>query len=325
MGTLALPKQKFKTVFIFLDADKNASPFDILIALDVFPEASVLKYENVSSAEAEKLVHDSMFPRGSEGAQHTKLFISGHDPHKVNDILEAAKKCMFPPFELSIIVDPGGAYTTASAAVAKMLRLFEQKNHTSIKGKNAAVLAGTGPTGQTAAKLFAVEKAQVTITSRSLEKAVSVAAEINGNVQDELVRGVEAKTEEDVSSIANSMDVIFAAGASGTRLFHLNMLSQPSRKSRIVADANAIPPLGIEGLKPDDDGTELLPSTFGVGALAIGKLKNKVEALLIRRATEEPKGIFDNRMAYEIARKIVSESSDKGKRQQDEPYKSWLP
>jgi methylene-tetrahydromethanopterin dehydrogenase len=320
-----LPKQKFKTVFIFLDSDKNASPFDILIALDAFPDATVLKYEEVTAAEAERLVYDSMFPRGPEGAKRTKLFIGGRDFHRVNEIVEAARKCMFPPFELSIIVDPGGAYTTASAAVAKVLRLYEQKNRASIKGKNVTVLAGTGLTGHTAAKLFALEKAQVTITSRSLEKAVSVAAEINESVQDELVSGVEAKTEEDMNSVVNRMDVILAAGAAGTKLLPLNMLSKSSRKNRIVADVNAIPPMGIEGLKADDDGTELLPSTFGIGALAIGKLKNKVEALLIRRAAEEPKGIFDYRMAYEIARKMVSDGSDRRERQQNEPYKSWLP
>lgn len=320
-----MPIQKFKTVFIFLDTDRNASPFDIITALDIFPDAAVLKYGDVTAAETERLVHDSMFPRGPEGAKHTKLFIGGRDLHRVNEILDSAKKCMFPPFELSIIVDPGGAYTTASAAVAKMLKLYEQKNRVGIRGKNVTVLAGTGLTGQTAAKLFAAEKASVTVTSRSLQKAVSVATEINESLQAELVRGVEAKTDEEMSSVVNTMDVIFAAGASGAQLLRLNMLSKSSRKGRIVADVNAIPPLGVEGLETDADGAELLPSTFGIGALAIGKFKNRVEAELIRRATAEPKGTFDCRIAYEMARQLVLEDSDRGKRQQKETYKPWLP
>ena len=320
-----MPKQKYKTVFIFLDTDKKASPFDILTTLDIFPDSTVLKYEDVTAAETEMLVYDSMFPRGPEGAKHTKLFIGGHDVHRVNEILEVAKRSMFPPFEFSIIVDPGGAYTTASAAVAKVLRLYEQKNRAGILGKNVVVLAGTGVTGQTAAKLFAVEKANVTITSRSLQKAVSIASEVNESFHGQLVKGAKAKTDEEMSSIVDGMDVILASGAARTQLLRLNRLSKSSKKVRIVADLNAVPPLGIEGLEADADGTEVLPSTFGIGALAIGKVKNKVEAELIRRAAAEPKGMFDYRTAYEIAREIVRGDSDKTKRQQNETYTSWLP
>jgi methylene-tetrahydromethanopterin dehydrogenase len=121
------------------------------------------------------------------------------------------------------------------------------------------------------------------------------------------------------------MDVILASGAARTQLLRLNWLSKSSKKVRIVTDLNAVPPLGIEGLEADADGTEVLPSTFGIGALAIGKVKNKVEAELIRRAAAEPKGMFDYRTAYEIAREIVRGDSDKTKRQQNETYTSWLP
>lgn len=320
-----MPKQKYKTAFIFLDTDNFASPFDILTVLDIFPDSLFAKYEEVTAAETERLVYDSMFPRGPEGAKHTKLFIGGHDGQKVNEILEAAKKCMFPPFELSIIVDPGGAYTTASAAVAKTVKLYEQKNRTKIEGKNVVVLAGTGLTGQTVARLFALEKANVTVTSRSLQKAVSAAAKVNEIVNGEAVKPVEAKTEEDTLSAVDKMDVILASGAAGSQLLRLNMMPKSSKKGRIVVDLNAIPPLGIEGLKPETDGTEVLPSTFGLGALAIGKTKNKVGAELIRRAVIEPKGTFDYVAAYEIAKEIVLGDSEKATRQQKDTHKPWLP
>jgi len=100
--------RQFKKVFIFLDTDKHASSFDILTTIDAFPDAATLKYENVTVEDAEKIVHDTMFPRGHEGAKHTKIFLNGCDFKRVNEILEKITKCMFPPFELAIIVDPRG-------------------------------------------------------------------------------------------------------------------------------------------------------------------------------------------------------------------------
>ena len=92
-----------------------------------------------------------------------------------------------------------------------------------------------------------------------------------------------------------------------------------------MADINAIPPLGVEGLKSEADGEEILPNVFGIGALAIGKLKNKVEAELIKRAAEEPRGIFDYKMAYEIAKKTALEKLEEKKMPKVEPEKHWLP
>jgi len=92
-----------------------------------------------------------------------------------------------------------------------------------------------------------------------------------------------------------------------------------------VADINAIPPLGVEGLKSNAEGEEVLPNVFGLGALAIGKLKIKVEAELIKRAAEEPKGIFDYKVAYEIAKKRVIEKLEKKKMSEASSEKHWVP
>jgi hypothetical protein len=317
-----LPERLFKTVFIFLDTDKHASPFDILTATDVLPDAKILKYENVTAEDAEKIVYDAMFPRGPEGAKHTKLFISGSDFKRANEILEKAKKCMFPPFELSIIVDPKGAYTTASAAVAKTLGLSLERAYGDLENKTVAILAGTGLVGQTAARLYAIERAKITVTSRELQRASSVATKINEELEDERVRGVEAKTLEEIGKAIEKADIVLSAGAAGIRLLPLDVLKEYARNCKIVADVNAIPPLGVEGLKSDVDGEEILLNILGIGALAIGKLKNKVEVELIKRATKEPKGILDYKVAYEIAKRITLE--DKKKRE-IEPEKYWLP
>jgi hypothetical protein len=319
-----LPETSFKPVIIFMDTDKHASPFDILTAIDLFPDAEVLKYENVNVEDVEKIVYDALFPRGPEGAKHTKLFINGKDFKKANEILEKAKGCMIPPFEISIIIDPKGAYTTATAAVSKTLELSLEKNLGNFENKVVTVLAGTGPVGQTAAKLYASEKADVILTSRSLQKASSVVTKINEECEGERVRGVEVPTPRDMGEAIQNADIILSAGAAGTELLTLDVLKKCGKKCRIVADINAIPPLGVEGLDSNADGAEIIPNVYGIGALAIGKLKNKIEAQLIRRAVEEPKGVFDHKTAYEIAKKIIAGKEEKQAAQAEMP-KYWLP
>jgi len=293
--------------------------------MDALPDAEILKYEGVTAEDAEKIVYDAMFPRGPEGAKHTKIFLNGHDFERVNDILMRIQKCMFPPFELAVIVDPRGAYTTASAAVAKTLGLSVRRGLGSLENKAVTVLAGTGPVGQTAARLYVSEKAFVTITSRSLQKASAVAMKINEDFKCERVRGVEAQTSEEIGKTIENAEIILSAGAALTELLPLTALKKHGKKCKIVADINAIPPLGVEGLDSNSDGEEMLPSIFGVGALTIGKLKNKVEVALIKGAAGEPKGIFDYKVAYEIAKKIVVEKRESKKGPEGEMQKHWLP
>jgi len=319
-----LPKQQFKKVFIFLDTDKNASPFDMLMVIDIFPEAAILKYENVTVEDAEKIVLDAMFPRGPEGAKHTKIFINGRDFKLANEVLEGIKSCLFQPFEVGIIIDPRGAYTTASAAVAETLKLSLEKGLGGLKNETITILAGTGPVGQTAARLYASEKANVIITSRDLHRSTSVATEINEEVKGERVRGVEAQTPEDVGKAIKEADIILSAGAAGIQLLLLNTLRNYGKNCKIVADINAIPPLGVEGLKPEAEGDEFLPKILGIGALAIGRFKNQVESWLLRKAAEESKGVFSYMTAYEMARKSVLERLEK-KPSAAEPEKHWLP
>jgi len=319
-----LPETELKTIIIFIDTDKHASPFDILTAIDLFPDAEMLKYENVTVEDVEKIVYDALFPRGPEGAKHTKIFINGKDFKKTNEILEKAKNCMVPPFEISIMIDPKGAYTTATAAVAKTLELSLEKGLGTFENKVVTILAGTGPVGQTAARLYASEKAEVILTSRSLQKASSVVTRINEDCEMDRVRGIEAQTPRDIGEALEKADMVLSAGAAGTELLPLDVLKRCGKKVRIIADINAIPPLGVEGLSSNADGTEILPNVYGVGALTIGKLKNKIEAGLMKRAVEAPKGIFDFKVAYEIAKNTVASKEDKIAAQVEMP-KFWLP
>lgn len=303
-------KKSRKKVIIFLDTDKHASPFDILIAVDLFPEAQIISYSNVTLDDAKRIIQDAIFPRGPSGAKHTKIFIGGQDVEKAQGILKIVKESMFPPFELSVIIDPRGAYTTASAVVAQTLKLFNEKGFGDFKGKNATVLAGTGPVGQVAARLYAMEGGKVVLTSRKAERAMAVADKINQERGTLQVCGVQAATQQEIGESIKDADVILAAGAAGIQLLPLDVLRDHGKQCKVVGDINAVPPLGIEGLKATHKDKEFLPGKFGIGALAIGPLKIQIESELFKRAVESPKGILDYKNAYEIAKSITKQPSN---------------
>ena len=317
----------YKTVFVFLDTDKYCSPFDMLVAIDAFPDSMIFKYENVTSEDAPKIVFDLLFPRGPEGAKHTKVFINGSNFEMVEKVVEATQKAMkSAPWGNSIIVDPRGGYSTAAAAVAKTFGVAMEKGFGTLEGKNVTVLAGTGPVGQTAARIYAAEKANVVISSRSLAKGQVVADKINKEVGEVRVKVVEVTKPEQTAVAVKDAEIILAAGAGGIQLLSQEDLKK-AKKCKIVADINAIKPVGVEGLGSNDDGKELA-GVFGIGALAIGKLKIKIETDMIKRATEAPSGLFDYSIAYDIGKQVILKKLAKAKEAAAAPKeqpKSWMP
>ncbi len=293
-----------KNVIIFLDTDKYASPFDMLVAIDLYPDAQIINYSNVEVSDAKRLIQDAMFPRGPEGAKHTKVFIGGQDVDKALEILEVIKKSMFPPFQLSVIVDPRGSNTTASAAVAKTMKLFEEK-FGDFKGKTAAILAGTGPVGVVAARLYASEGGNVVLTSRKLDRAQAAANKINEELGTQQVCGAKAGTPEEIGAAIKDADIVLACGAAGIELLPLSALEKYGKKVKVLGDINAVPPLGIEGMKATHKGKEFTPGKFGIGALAIGPLKIQVEGEMFKQAVESPSGIVSYKVAYELAKKLA--------------------
>jgi len=265
----------------------------------------IFKYENVNSEDAPKIVFDLLFPRGPLGAAHTKVFINGSNFEEVEKVVAATQKAMkSAPWGNSIIVDPRGGYSTAAAAVAKTFGQSMAKGLGTLEGKKVTVLAGTGPVGQTAARIYAAEKADVTITSRSLAKGQVVADKINAEVGEKRVKVVEVSKPEQTAAAVQDAEIILAAGAGGIQLLTKADIDAAT-KCKIIGDINAIKPLGVEGLGENDDGVELKAGVFGIGALAIGKLKIKTETEMINRATAAKDGLFDYAIAYTIAKEAI--------------------
>jgi methylene-tetrahydromethanopterin dehydrogenase len=99
----------------------QASPFDVNMAYDAGYDA-VVPYTNVALDQVAALTQDAIFSRGPKGAKRTGIFIGGRENGLAADMLDAARKAMFPPFEVSVFADPSGAFTTAAAMVAVVER-----------------------------------------------------------------------------------------------------------------------------------------------------------------------------------------------------------
>ncbi len=296
-----------KNLLFFLDTGERASPFDIYMGYEAGYDV-VIPYSKVEPEETEELVQDIIFPGGPKGVKQTSVFIGGSEFEKVTNVLENAKEAMFEPFESPIIVDPEGAYTTASALVAKAEASLSKIREGSLEDKKVTVVAGTGPVGQTAAEICADAGADTLITEtwgKVADQLDEIAEEVSERAGTKIEGMVTTNDEKKYESIKDA-DVILSTGAEGIQTISEDVLERLDGKARVVCDTNAVPPTGIEGLDPNDDMERISENLYGIGALTIGNLKKKMELNLLKEAKEADKGIYDYKNSFEIARERVA-------------------
>jgi len=294
-------------ILFYLDTDKRASSFDICMAYDAGFKA-VVPYENVNLEDAKKIVQDAMFSRGPKGIKHTTFFIGGRDSEKAEEVLETVKNIMFPPFETGIIIDPCGAYTTAAAAVAKVEEAISDHKLGSLGDKTCAVF-GTGPVGRTIAVLLTRLGCNVMIISpnpnrKNGEEYVENISRLLSSKYGANVEGVFTPTAEEKSKVLQKADVIFCAGTEGVRIIEKELL-EDLKLMKVMADINAVPPLGIDGIKLEDNMREMAPGIFAIGALTIGKLKYQLEQDILKEVRKNGKEVYNYNFALQLARKLL--------------------
>ncbi|WP_306304427.1 methylene-tetrahydromethanopterin dehydrogenase N-terminal domain-containing protein [Methylogaea oryzae] len=103
-----------RTVLYMLDPMPHNSPFDINMAIDADYDV-VLPFNHVKLDDINALTQDAIFSRGPQGTKHTGMFIGGRDIGLAMQMLDAAQKAMVPPFQVSVMADPSGGFTTAAA------------------------------------------------------------------------------------------------------------------------------------------------------------------------------------------------------------------
>lgn len=288
-----------KNILIYFDMDKRPSPFDILFAYDVGFDI-VLPFSGVGTEEIKPLVQDAMFPRGPKGTKYTTLFFGGSDLDAVEEMAEKARKTMFPPFQLSIALDPKGAHTTPSALVAKVMEALNAKGEM-LEGKKAAVLGGCGRVGRVTSRILAREGVDVTIVD-ILEEVGEIAAKVAEKVGGK-VKGVRATSPDAIVSAARDCEIVISTGPTGVEILPEGYLPK-LEKCMVAADVNAVPPAGIGGIKAKYDKKEL-EGILTIGALAIGDLRNKIEAKMLKTAMESEGAFLDYTNAFEFAKELA--------------------
>jgi len=294
-------------LLFYIDTDVKASPFDICMAYDVGYNA-VIPYENVNPEDARNITQDALLSRGPKGVKHTAFLIGGKDAERAEEVFQAVKDSMFPPFKTSIIIDPAGAYTTAAAMVAKAEDALVENKLGELKDKTCAIL-GTGAVGQIAAVLLAKMGCKVMIASLNPKRAdgkehAESIARLLAKDHGVQVQGIFAPTPASKVEIIEKADVIMCAGVKGVRIIDKEMLKS-IKNMKVLLDINAVPPFGIEGIELKDDMREMLPGIFVIGALTVGDLKHKTEKEILREARNNGKEVYNFNIALPMARKLL--------------------
>jgi len=283
-----------KLLFQF-DTDTHPSAFDTVVAYDGGAD-HVIGYGNIAPDNVGGLVDGTIFTRAPKDKKNTAIFIGGSNIEAGQRLLIAVQKHFFPGFQVSVMLDSNGSNTTAAAAVAKL------GSSASLAGKKAVVLAGTGPVGQRAAAMMALEGAHVSITSRHIFNAEKACFAMKERFGVDLTP-VEAADYDSRAAAIQDANVVLATGAAGVQLLKPEHW-QNNPNLQLLADANATPPVGIGGTDVLDRG-EQRHGKIVWGAIGFGALKLALHRACITKLFESNKQVFDAEIIFALAKAMA--------------------
>ena len=272
-----------RKLLIQLDSSSHPSVFDRIVAFDGGAD-EVMSYGGVTVDAVRDLVHGAIFTRGPKDLRNTAIFIGGSDIAAGERLLAAVRQTFFGPMRVSVMLDSNGSNTTAVAAVMKLQEVVGD-----MQGRRAVVTAGTGPVGLRAAGLLAKMGADVVITSRR-----PAAAGLLEGLTRRFGGTVRATTLAESSQAAAALEgaeLLLNAGPAGVCMIP-RAAWVGCGTLRAVADINAVPPLGIEGIEVTDNGVKR-EGVVAYGALGVGELKMKIHKRCIAHLFERNDLVLD--------------------------------
>ena len=295
-----------KSILHMFDPMPHNSPFDVNMAVDAGFDI-IMPYNNVNFEDTQRLVQDAIFSRGPKGVKQTAIFIGGRDMSLAYDMLTASKHAMVPPFEVSVLADPSGAFTTAAALVACVEKALADTTTRTMADCNVVVFGGTGPVGIASGVIASLTGATTTLVDHlNIHTAQDTAQEYNRLFNCQL-QGAVAGNHDEKSALLAEADIILCAAKAGVQVINQALLTTASQL-KVAGDVNAVPPAGIEGIKLKDFGRRFNngSSAVGVGPLAIGDIKYKTQQRLLRQLLTAEKPVYlDFREAFSVARHLV--------------------
>jgi methylenetetrahydrofolate/methylenetetrahydromethanopterin dehydrogenase (NADP+) len=284
-----------KKLLYQFDTDALPSVFDNVVGFDGGAD-HVSAYGGVDAKNVGGLVEGAIFTRGLKDKKNTAIFIGGGNLVEGEAVLAAVRGKFFGKFRVSVMFDCNGSNTTAAAAVAWLA------HGRSLAGKRAVVLGGSGPVGQRAAVLLAREGADVAITGRKREVVQAACDSIHARFGI-VVQAVEAPTNAERGDAVAGAQIVLATGAAGVTLLDEKQW-QDSPTLELVADANASPPAGIEGVGQSDRGLAKHGKIL-FGSLGFGALKLALHRACVARLFEQNDLLLDAEEIYAVAKTMV--------------------
>lgn len=284
-----------KKLLFQLDTSPHPAVFDTVVAYDGGAD-HVIGHGNCTPQNVTPLVEGAIFTRAPKEKKYTALFVGGSDMAAGEKLLKAVQKVFFADFRVSVMLDSNGSNTTAAAGVAKLL------SSGAVSGKKAVVLAGTGPVGRRAAYMLASEGAQVALTSRELSRAEQACKDIKERFNVDIVP-IGAADNDARGKAIEGAQIVFAAGAAGALLLNKHHWENNS-SIEMMADANATPPLGIEGTDMMDKGKDRNGKIIW-GAIGFGTLKLSLHRACIAKLFESNDQVFDAENIFALAKTMA--------------------
>jgi hypothetical protein len=283
-----------KKLLLHLDTDPIPSAFDQAVAYDSNVD-NIISYGGITRDNVTPHVHGMIFTRGGKNLKNSAIFIGGSNVPASELVGNAVKKAFFGPVSVSVMLDPNGSNTTAAAIVRKVMTDYD------VTGKKVVII-GSGPVGQRAALFLLKEGAsEVVITSRDITRSKAIVHQMKDAYGIEVTPG-EGRSDESVAALMKDAHVAIAAGPAGVCVIPETAWLN-SDNLEVIADVNAVPPQGVEGLEVMDNGTEKSGIRF-YGAIAIGNFKMKVHRGAIESLFESNDQFLDETTIYDIACKV---------------------
>lgn len=274
-----------KKLLIQIDSDVNASVFDSIVAYDGGVD-HVLSYGGITEDNIKPLVEGCIFTRSPKDKKNTAIFVGGSNLDAGERLFTAVQKTFIRDynFQVSTMLDSNGSNTTAAAGVAKLSKSGD------ISGKQAVILAGTGPVGQRAAAMLAMQGAEVSLTSREKQRAQHACAAMKERFGVN-IKPICAKDADARGTAIEQANIVFATGAAGVELIQLQHW-ESNANIEMMADANATPPIGIGGTEMYDTGNSRVGKIVW-GAIGFGGMKISLHRTCIKKLFETNSLILD--------------------------------
>lgn len=285
-----------KKLLFQLDTDPIPNTFDTVVGYDGGAD-HVTSYGNIKPSTVGTMVDGAIFTRPPKQKKNTALFVTGSNMGEGEAVLASVRNHFFGDFRVSVMLDSNGSNTTAAAAVAYIGRYLDLAN------SRAVVLAGTGPVGQRAGVMLAQEGADVVLTSRRLDRAQTACDAMQRRFNVSLTAAA-AGDRVQMAAALEGANILLATGAAGVELIHeAEWRDLPELK--IVVDANATPPLGVQGVDMMDRAAER-HGKICYGAIGFGAFKLEVHRACIAKLFESNDLVLDAPEIFALAKDMAS-------------------